>query len=109
MVLKITISSATASSQEIHILRRLREGFCDDTTERKHFPFPTILDSFAHNCPNGTHECLVSEPGMCSLAKSKSTSKGMWYFDLPVARNITAQLIRAVTLLQSQGVVHGGE
>jgi serine/threonine protein kinase len=108
VALKIAIASDTGSSQEIHILQRLRESLCD-TAERKHFPFPTILDSFTHNGPNGTHECLVTEPGMCSLAKSKSASKGVWYFDLGVARSITAQLIRATVLLHSQGIVHGGK
>lgn len=76
--LKITIASDTTSSQEIHILLRLRESFCD-TAEMKHFPFPNLLDSFTHNGPNDSHECLVTEPGMCSLAKSKSTSQGAWY------------------------------
>jgi serine/threonine protein kinase len=75
MVLKIAISTTT-SSQEIHILRRLRERLCSGMSEGKHFPFPTTLDSFAHNGSNGTHECLVTEPGMCTFAKSKSTSRG---------------------------------
>lgn len=108
VVLKIAIASDTALSQEIHTLRRLRESVCD-TAGRKDFPFPIILDSLTHNGPNGTHECLVTEPGMCSLAKSKSTSKGVWYFDLAVARTITSQLIRAMAMLHSRGIVHGGE
>ncbi|KAK4133087.1 hypothetical protein BT67DRAFT_479183 [Trichocladium antarcticum] len=75
--------------------------------ERKHFPFPTLLDSSTHNGPNDTHKCLVTEPGMCSLARSKSTSQGVWYFDLILARIITAQLIRATVRLHSRGIVHG--
>ncbi len=99
VALKIAIASDAGFPQESRMLQQLSEESQS----------ATVLDSFTHEGPNGTHDCLVTEPGMCSLAASKSASRGVWLFDLVVARSITAQLIRVTALLHSQGIVHGGK
>lgn len=83
VALKIAAASDAGELQESRMLRQLGE-ILHDEADREHIP--TVLDAFIHNCPNGTHDCLVTESGMCSLAASKSASKGVWFFDLAVAR-----------------------
>ncbi|OJD23657.1 CMGC/SRPK protein kinase [Blastomyces percursus] len=50
-------------------------------------------------------ECLVTEPGMMSLAEAKDASYCR-LFELPVAKAITAQVIQAVAFLHHRGIVH---
>lgn len=68
---------------------------------------PRILDMFSINGPNGRHRCLVSEPGMMTVAQAKDASFTR-LFELSVARAIAAQVILAVAFLHHRGVVHGG-
>ncbi|KAI1861699.1 hypothetical protein JX265_001318 [Neoarthrinium moseri] len=105
VAIKIALSTDSVNPVERHTLERIQESTPACSAARDHLP--TVLAAFTQSGPNGTHECLAINPGMCSLSASKSASDGVWLFDLDVARSLTAQLIRTVAFLHSQGVVHG--
>ncbi len=92
VALKISIASDEVFLQERRMLLQLSEEsqHTHGIADRRQSGIITALDSFTLEGPNGTHGCLVTEPGMCSLAASKSASRGVWLFDLAVARRITA-------------------
>ncbi|KAH8430494.1 uncharacterized protein LDX57_008156 [Aspergillus melleus] len=101
----IKIVIAEADSPERNILDTLAPALSEPNDEGQ--LIPRVLDTFTLDGPNGNHTCLVTEPGMMSLAEAKDASYTR-LFTIPVARAIAAQLIQAVAFLHRQGVVHAG-
>ncbi len=93
---------AEAEAEILHYVGASAEGCPGSNT------IPWLKDSFEVRGPNGSHRCLVTAPARMSVAEAREASyKRM--FQLPVARAIVAQLVEAVALLHSCGVVHGGK
>ncbi|KAF8461848.1 kinase-like domain-containing protein, partial [Kalaharituber pfeilii] len=72
--------------------------------------FPTLLDVFTINGPNGKHQCIVTE----SLGPSPSLSMLMEFYDwagkqvpLRLVRKIGLGLVQAVAELHADGIIHG--
>ncbi|KAI3331774.1 kinase domain-containing protein [Xylariaceae sp. AK1471] len=103
VALKVAIAANSNISRERSIIQELEKSL----ENRRNVNVPRLRAAFAHVGPNGVHECLATDPGMCSLSRSKSASHGVWLFDLAVARKITAQLIRTISFLHSRGIAHG--
>ncbi|KAK1712995.1 kinase-like domain-containing protein [Colletotrichum acutatum] len=60
--------------------------------------------AFLHHGPNGTHECLVSEPTRATISESKFRG---FTFSTQVARALAAQLVIGVAYIHSKRIVHG--
>ncbi|KAK1145750.1 hypothetical protein N8T08_003988 [Aspergillus melleus] len=104
----IKIAIAEADSPESHILDTLAPAPSEPSDEGQpgaEALIPQVLDTFSLDGPNGRHTCLVTEPGIMSLAEAKDASYTR-LFTMPVARAIAAQVIQAVAFLHRQGVVH---
>lgn len=69
---------------------------------------PPLLDEFDIHGPDGTHRCFVTDAARMSIAEACAASSHR-LFQLPVARVIVAQLVRAVAFLHYRGVVHSGK
>ncbi|GAB1206986.1 hypothetical protein APSETT445_005690 [Aspergillus pseudonomiae] len=107
VAIKISVSSIdSVDSQESNILRQLDIVRSQADGHPGKALMPPILDEFLLSGPNGTHQCLVTVPGMMSLAEAKDASY-IRLFQLPVARGIVAQLVQAVAFLHSEGIAHG--
>ena len=102
VAIKIAVGKETGKSQENTITRLLR----DKAYPWKDLILPT-LDEFFLTGPNGKHQCIVTVPARMSIADAQDNAVRL--FQLPVARAIAAQLVLAVYLLHSQGIVHGGK
>ncbi|KXH37985.1 protein kinase domain-containing protein [Colletotrichum salicis] len=61
-------------------------------------------DVFLHHGPNGTHECLVSEPTRATISESKFRG---FVFPTNIARALAAQLVLGVAYIHSKHIVHG--
>ena len=70
--------------------------------------FPTVLDEFTIQGPNGNHRCLVTEVLGPSLRKLAGEVDEFFPFPLEVAKKIAVQLACAVSELHERGIVHGG-
>ena len=105
VAVKITV--ADADMQESKILGSLALSNLKDEGHPGKALIPQVLDKFLVDGPNGRHRCLVTEPGMMSLAEAKDASYCR-LFELPVAKAITAQVIQAVAFLHHRGIVHAG-
>ena len=103
----VKVGTADSSETEVETLTRLSDRNLEDENPGKEFILP-ILDRFSIHGPNGTHPCFVTAPARCSLTHAKRTSQP-WFFQLPVARSLAAQLAMAVAYIHKQGLVHGGE
>ena len=103
----VKVGAVHSSEKEVDTLTRLSDPSLEDENPGKNFILP-ILDRFSIHGPNGTHPCFVTAPARCSLTHAKRTSQP-WFFQLPVARSLAAQLAMAVAYIHKQGLVHGGE
>lgn len=103
----IKVNVADADMQESKILGSLALSNLNDEGHPGKVLIPQVLDKFLVDGPNGRHRCLVTEPGMMSLAEAKDASYCR-LFELPVAKAITAQVIQAVAFLHHRGIVHAG-
>lgn len=68
-------------------------------------------DVFVHEGPNGQHLCLVSEfagPSLSGVHFSPGRVLGSRRLRADLARKVARQLVTAVDLLHTAGVVHGG-
>lgn len=103
----IKIAIAEADMPESKILNALALSEPSDEGHPGKALIPRVLDMFILDGPNGRHRCLVTEPGMMTLAEAKDASYTR-LFKLPVAKAIAAQVIQAVAFLHNRGVVHAG-
>ncbi|KAK2737609.1 hypothetical protein FQN55_000965 [Onygenales sp. PD_40] len=101
----VKIAVAEADMPERELLNSLAVSEPSDEGQPGRALIPQALDMFSLDGPNGRHRCLVTEPGMMTLAEAKDASYTR-LFNLPVARAIAAQVIQAVTFLHHRGVVH---
>lgn len=101
----VKVAVAEADMQESKILGSLSN--LDDKRHPGKAPIPQVLDTFFLEGLNGKHRCLVTDPGMMSLAEAKDASYCR-LFELPVTRAIAAQVIQAVAFLHHRGIVHSG-
>lgn len=102
VAVKIIKASSPSPSHEVEIRNVLRRA------GNKHPGAKCVqqlLDAFAVQGPNGTHGCLVSEPGGFSVGDSKDSPR--WIFPLEVARALSAQMVLATAFIHSHGIVHG--
>lgn len=104
----IKVSTATSESSEAEMLHLLSAVDLEHRPHAGQAAIPSLLDDFVLDGPNGKHRCLVTAPARMTLAQAQDASN-IYLFQLPVARVIAAQLIRAVAFLHSKGVVHGGK
>lgn len=103
----IKIATAESDIPESNILNALAHPDPSDERHPGKSLIARILDMFSIDGPNGRHRCLVSEPGMMTIAQAKDASYTR-LFNLPVARAIAAQVIQAVDFLHHRGIVHAG-
>lgn len=90
------------AGNEIGISRLLH----DDSVHPGHRVIGCYDDVFLHHGPNGTHECLVSEPTRATISESKFRG---FVFPTNIARALAAQLVLGVAYIHSKHVVHGGK
>ncbi|KAK1461562.1 protein kinase domain-containing protein [Colletotrichum melonis] len=102
VAVKICASKSESSStgDEMRISRMLR----DDSSHPGHRVIGYYNDIFLHHGPNGTHECLVSEPKRATIAESKFRG---FVFPTEIARALAAQLVLGVAYIHSKHIVHG--
>ncbi|KAK2809177.1 hypothetical protein FQN50_004012 [Emmonsiellopsis sp. PD_5] len=106
VAVKIAIAEAENIMPESELLNSLAVSApSDEGVQSGGGLIAQTLDIFSLDGPNGRHICLVTEPGMMTLAEAKDASYTR-LFNLPVARAIAAQVIRAVAFLHHRGVVH---
>lgn len=103
----IKIAIADADMQESKLLDTLALSALSNEGKSGEALIPRLLDTFLLDGPNGRHRCLVTEPGMMTLAEAKDASYTR-LFRMPVAKAIAAQVIQAVASLHRRGVVHAG-
>lgn len=112
VAIKMAVMDMKAAN-ESDVLRLLH----DDGTQCEDDPgmaaIPPLLDEFVIRGPEiegrkGFHRCLVTAPARMSIADAREASYKR-IFQLPVARAIAAQLIKAVVFLHSRGIVHSGK
>ncbi|KAL3480486.1 kinase-like domain-containing protein [Aspergillus californicus] len=101
----VKIAIAAADLPESKILNALALSETSDEAHPGKALIPRVLDTFSLNGPNGRHTCLVTEPGMMTLAEAKDASYPR-LFTLPVAKAIAVQLTQAVAFLHHRAVVH---
>ncbi|PTU25132.1 hypothetical protein P175DRAFT_0429948, partial [Aspergillus ochraceoroseus IBT 24754] len=101
----IKIAIAGTDMLESKILNTLALSEPSDEEQPGEALIPQVLDTFSIDGPNGRHQCLVTEPGMMTLAEAKDASYTR-LFRMPVAKAIAAQVIQAVAFLHHRGVVH---
>jgi hypothetical protein len=105
VALKILVASETCNSVEADILRHLSDSA---STHRGRSFVASLINDFAFDGPNGRHICLVQEPVVCSIEKSKESYSAGVAFPAETARSIAAQLILGLSYLHACGVCHGG-
>ncbi|KPM35718.1 hypothetical protein AK830_g10846 [Neonectria ditissima] len=105
----IKVGTADADSREADVMSQLttRAATCSHAMDKASM-IPKVIDRFSLDGPNGTHPCFVTVPARCSLMDAKEASDPR-LFQLDVARSLAAQLAMAVSLVHSQGYVHGVE
>jgi serine/threonine-protein kinase SRPK3 len=69
--------------------------------------FPTLLDEFIIQGPNGEHRCLVTDVLGPSLGGLTGDDR-LYAFPVKLATRIAVQLAQAVAELHECGIVHGG-
>ena len=99
------MSEISNGSRERLILEKLEHGSANHPG-KKHIIQP--LDSFEHEGPNGTHECLVSEvlgPNVFADAERYKSHR------LPgrIAWKVSRQATQALAYLHANGICHGGQ
>lgn len=103
----VKVGTAASTPDETDILERLSKTG-DGHPKLGKALISELLDRFDFHGPNGTHPCLVTRPGMCSLADAIEAGDHR-PFKTDVARSLAAQLAIAVAYLHNLGFVHGGE
>ena len=103
----VKIAIADADMPESKIFDTLALSEPSDEGQPGEALIPRVLDTFSLVGPNGRHRCLVTEPGMMTLAEAKDASYTR-LFRMPVAKAIAVQVIQAVAFLHRRGVVHAG-
>lgn len=93
--------------EEQQIALRVSALMCEDPEETNLLSI--LLDSFTIHGPNGTHKCLVVEPGRMSFsdAKEESPVSNCCTLRFETHRAVMGQIIQAVAKLHEKGVVHG--
>ena len=106
--LKVITAEASQQQKELRLLRHLDEHVQADPWRGS---IIATLDDFIIDGPNGTHLCYVSQPGgpnLSAISDSPGEIAGTRRLRAPLARKISRQLAKAVSMMHDVGIVHGG-
>ena len=106
--LKVITAEASQQRNELGLLRHLDEHLQADSCRGS---IMAALDDFIIDGPNGTHRCYVSQPGgpnLFAISDSPGEIAGTRRLRSPLARKISQQLAKAVSMMHDVGIVHGG-
>ncbi|KAM0800808.1 protein kinase [Usnea florida] len=105
--LKVLTADAPEPQKELRLLGHLDKHVQDDPRRGS---IVAICDDFMIDGPNGTHLCFVSRlggPSLSTLLNSPGEIAGTRRLRAPLARKISRQLARAVSMMHDVGIVHG--
>ena len=106
--LKVNTADASQQRKELRLLRHLDEHVQANSCRSN---IIATLDDFIIDGPNGTHLCYVSQPGgpnIYAISDSPGEIAGTRRLRAPLARKISRQLAKAVSMMHDVGIVHGG-
>ncbi|CAG7920754.1 unnamed protein product [Penicillium olsonii] len=103
MALKAVTADASSDTPEANFRDTLRESSSTPGADI----IPPLLDEFWVTGPNGKHKCIVTPPAQMGLTDGKEASDS-GLFQPRVAQSIITQLIRGITFLHSNEIIHGG-
>ncbi|GJJ15713.1 hypothetical protein Clacol_009991 [Clathrus columnatus] len=112
VALKIFTAKASVSETELGIIQFLSQKANIDNRSQY---IITLLDTFIHQGPNGTHRCLVFEPmgpSAESLARQLPESRQKPFQTIPrfpksMAKRIFLHTLHGLAFLHENGIVHG--
>ena len=100
--MKIVAADSSERSRELGVIQSLQETRASNSIVK-------LLDSFIHQGPNGSHECLVFEllgPTLDWVVADYGMSEDR--LEPEIILEITKQLLRAVASLHKASYAHGG-
>ncbi len=112
VALKIKTARDSAENSEVSILNHCGQKIGSDSSSPHVI---TLLDSFHHRGPNGTHLCLVLEAMGASVAamieelpQNKPKRFGqVSRYPKWIAKRVLTHMLRGIAFLHSRGVTHG--
>ncbi|KAL1615542.1 hypothetical protein SLS54_008947 [Diplodia seriata] len=112
VALKIMVAKASTTVTELSILDHLSQRAPSDPNSQH---VTTLLDTFTHTGPNGTHRCMVFEPmgiTAASLVEELPENKPKTFgvrqrYPYWMAKKILRHALLGLAFLHSNGVVHG--
>ncbi|OMP85157.1 SRSF protein kinase 2 [Diplodia seriata] len=112
VALKIMVAKASTTITELSILDHLSQRAPSDPNSQH---VTTLLDTFTHTGPNGTHRCMVFEPmgiTAASLVEELPENKPKTFgvrqrYPYWMAKKILRHALLSLAFLHSNGVVHG--
>ena len=104
----IKVCTSSSPSREQDILETLSQEQFNKSTHLGSTMILKLNNKFVIHGPNGTHNCFVTSPGICSLSAAQGELRS-YSFQIDVARSIASQLILVVAYVHSRGFVHGGK
>ena len=110
--MKIKTARDSVENGELSIMNHLSQKIGSDSTSAHVI---TLLDSFDHQGPNGTHLCLVLEAMGASVAamreelpQNKPKRFGhVSRYPKWMAKRVLTHMLRGIAFLHSRGVTHG--
>jgi serine/threonine-protein kinase SRPK3 len=100
--IKIMTAGSSEQPRELRTIQSLQEKRASNSIVK-------LLDSFIHQGPNGSHECLVFEllgPTLDTVVADYGTLEGR--LEPETILKITEQLLQAVASLHKARYAHGG-
>lgn len=104
-ILAAEVSKPVSEVAVLHHLKRRQSKNADSTPQDFLMQF---WDDFEIEGPNGTHQCIVTEVLGPSIGTDVDEIYNEEWYPINIAKELVAQVIRAVAYLHSCGVVHGG-